>query len=144
MSGFVNDGTAINMGDPSSMRDQGSTRNCIYNAVIKTEPDFVSSRGSLRSVQPYNTYMRRDGPTNNGFYSFGGSKPYRIEAQQGKHLLNPYLIDYDNNLRNREVITYSKDSLVPVNDYTKNISQSIFSPGALPSNKFIDKQHRAQ
>ena len=52
--------------------------------------------------------------------------------------------DYDGNVRDREVIIYAKDKLELVNDYTKNISQSIFSPGVLPSSKFLDKQYRAQ
>ena len=35
MEGFMSDGTAVNMGDPNSMRDQGSTRNAVYNGQIK-------------------------------------------------------------------------------------------------------------
>ena len=31
MQGFMSDGTALNMGDPNSMRDQGGTRNAVYN-----------------------------------------------------------------------------------------------------------------
>lgn len=35
MPGYMSDGTAVNMGDPSSMRDQGQTRNAVYNGAIK-------------------------------------------------------------------------------------------------------------
>lgn len=35
MDGFMSDGTALNMGDPNSMRDQGQTRNAVYNGQIK-------------------------------------------------------------------------------------------------------------
>jgi len=55
-------------------------------------------------------------------------------------VLNPVFTDYDGFERNREVIMYPKDSLARVQDYTKNISQSIFSPGVLPSNKLLLKQ----
>lgn len=34
LKGYMSDGTAVNLGDPSSMRDQGSTRNCVYNGRI--------------------------------------------------------------------------------------------------------------
>ena len=44
----------------------------------------------------------------------------------------------------REKITYRKDKLEFVNDYTKNISQAIFSPGVLPSNKLLERQNAAQ
>ena len=39
----------------------------------------------------------------------------------------------------REKIIYRKDKLEFVNDYTKNISQAIFSPGVLPSNKLLER-----
>ena len=38
MGGYVSDGSAFNLGDPSSMRDQGMPRNCVYTATIKPEP----------------------------------------------------------------------------------------------------------
>lgn len=43
MNGYMGDGTAVNMGDPSSMRDQGMPRNCIYNAIINSEPDLMTN-----------------------------------------------------------------------------------------------------
>ena len=49
---------------------------------------------------------------------------------------NSMISNYGNE---REQIIYRKDKLELVNDYTKNISQAIFSPGVLPSNKFIER-----
>ena len=49
---------------------------------------------------------------------------------------NSMISNYGNE---REQIIYRKDKLEFVNDYTKNISQAIFSPGVLPSNKFIER-----
>lgn len=34
LKGFISDSTAVNMGDPSSMTDQGMTRNAIYRIEI--------------------------------------------------------------------------------------------------------------
>ena len=57
------------MCDPSSMRDQGITRNAIYVANIQWTPDKKKNK--------YNAYLRRDGATNNGFYSYGGKTGVR-------------------------------------------------------------------
>ena len=120
-------------------------RNCVYTAVIKPESGLMGSTTSSfgGSQRKYNSFLRRDGPTNNGFYSFGGNKQIRSEAKQGRHVLNPVFTDYDGAERDRDVIIYRKDKLERVTDYTKNISESIFSPGVLPSNKFIEKQQAA-
>ena len=139
----MSDGSAFNLGDPSSMRDQGMPRNCVYTAVIKPEAGLMGSTQSSFGVKSYNSFLRRDGPTNNAFYSFGGSKQMRSEAKQGKHVLNPVFTDYDGTERDRDVIIYRKDKLERVTDYTKNISESIFSPGVLRSNKLIEKQQAA-
>ena len=47
MDGFMSDGTALNMGDPNSMRNQGPTRNAIYNGQI----EFNEQKAMARS--PY-------------------------------------------------------------------------------------------
>ena len=99
----MSDSTALNMGDPSSMRDQGQTRNAVYNGKIK----FNESKSMNRL--PYQTFLRRDGPQNNTFYSFGGSKYIRDETDRSEHLLNPAFRDYDGNIVPREVIVYRKD-----------------------------------
>lgn len=44
MEGFMNDGTALNMGDPNSMRDQGQTRNAVYNGGINFNASKSMSR----------------------------------------------------------------------------------------------------
>ena len=88
MDGFMSDGTALNMGDPNSMRNQGPTRNAIYNGAIQ----FDEQKAMARS--PYKQFLRRDGPQNNTFYSFGGAKMIREETEQD-HLLNPLFRDYD-------------------------------------------------
>ena len=134
MQGFVSDGTALNMGDPNSMRDQGQTRNAVYNGAIK-----YNSHKSERSV-PYKTFLRRDGAQNQSFYSFGGSKMIREETEGRGHLLNPAFKDYDGKVVSRDVITYSKDYNKRVTDYTKNVSQSIFSPGELQDYGYVTKQ----
>lgn len=67
--------------------------------------------------------MRRDGPSNNTFYSFGGKKMIRDETEaEENHLLNPIFRDYDGKVVDRDVIIYRKDLNQRVMDYTKNIS----------------------
>ena len=120
------------MCDPSSMRDQGITRNAIYVAKVEWSPE--------RKAKPYETFLRRDGASNNAFYSFGGSKGMRSSTCNSNIVLNPVLRDFDDNVRSRDVITYVKDPLQKVQDYTKNISQSIFSPGIIPKQeKFLSR-----
>ena len=133
----MSDGTAVNLCDPNSMRDQGQTRNAVYNGHIR----FSEAKSASRL--PYNQFLRRDGPSNNSFYSFGGSKYIRDETERNQHLLNPIFKDYDGNVVPRDVIVYRKDYNQRVQDYTKNISESIFSPGELPNNyDFVEKKKR--
>ena len=56
MNGHVSDGTALNLGDPSSMRDQGGVRNCVYTGAVS----FNESKSMERL--PYKQFLRRDGP----------------------------------------------------------------------------------
>ena len=56
MQGHVSDGTALNLGDPSSMRDQGGVRNCVYRGAVT----FNDSKSMERL--PYRQFLRRDGP----------------------------------------------------------------------------------
>ena len=48
MEGFMSDGTAVNLCDPNSMRDQGQTRNAVYNGHIR----FSEAKSASRL--PYN------------------------------------------------------------------------------------------
>ena len=133
MPGFMSDGTALNMGDPNSMRDQGTTRNAVYNGQIR----FSSSKSMNRL--PYRQFMRRDGPSNNTFYSFGGSKMIRDETERQEHVLNPIFRDYDCKVGTHDApVVFRKDLNQRVMDYTKNISEPIFSPGELPAG-YIDR-----
>lgn len=77
--------------------------------------------------------MRRDGPSNNTFYSFGGRKFIRDETDRKDHILNPIFRDYDGNVGTHEApVIFRKDLNQRVNDYSKNISDTIFSPAVLP------------
>ena len=111
----MNDGTALNMGDPNSMRDQGQTRNAVYNGGI----NFNESKSMQR--KPYKQFLKRDGASNNTFYSFGGSKFIRDETEQ-EHLLNPVFRDYNGKVVPQDAVIFRKDLNYRVSDYTKNIS----------------------
>ena len=89
----------------------------------------------------YNAFLRRDGASNNGFYSFGGKVGVRGASSDQHMKLNPVFRDYDGNIRDRDLTIYPKDPLQRVQDYTKNISQSIFSPGCIvKEQKFLGRQ----
>lgn len=91
---------------------------------------------------PYKSFIRRDGPSNNTFYSFGGSKFIRGETEKNEHVLNPIFRDYDGKVFDQDVVVIHKFKNQYVSDYTKNISQSIFSPGELKNYGFVNKQKR--
>jgi len=129
MQGYMSDGTAINMGDPSSMRDQGQTRNAIYNVNITDR--LTSSQSNFKS-KPYSEFLNRDAAANNCYYSFGGNRSVHAVVS-GKGVYNPLLSAARFSQPASNSIVYRKDPLERVNDYTKNISQSIFSPGDLPA-----------
>ena len=58
------------------MRDQGLTRNAIYSAKIVDYDESQSRFSSLGKSGKlrYSEFLRRDGPTNNSFYTFGGRR----------------------------------------------------------------------
>ena len=42
--------------------------------MVKPEFDSAGRARSSDGFRSYNAFLRRDGPTNNSFYSFGGNK----------------------------------------------------------------------
>lgn len=102
------------------MQDQGITRNAEYGSYINWQAE--------PNPKPYDAFLRRDGTTNNTFYSFGGSKKLRHAMKDKRTMVNPVFRS-----RGRCNSVIYKDPLEKVQDYTKNISQSIFSPGVLPN-----------
>ena len=71
---------------------------------------------------------------NNTFYSFGGQTPIKsaFKHQNNIDVFNRTFTSINESVRGqtpREVRVINKKPNVHMNDYTKNISQSIFSPG---------------
>ena len=112
----MSDSTAVNMGDPSSMTDQGCTRNAVYNVNIS---ENVGSR-RLKSI-PYKSYLNRDDRQNHGQYSFGGQRPINNVIPKDE-LMHSVLKTASNSKVASDGFIYRKDPLQRVNDYTKNIS----------------------
>ena len=86
MSAFINDSTYLVASDPNTMRDQGSTRNAIYN--IKVEGD-LNSRYKPNFSTRLNTMIDTNScinasknikkeTLNRSFYSFGGNTPIKV------------------------------------------------------------------
>ena len=60
-------------------------------------------------------------------------------------MVNPVFNDYDGTMRETQFTVYPKDPLQRVQDYTKNISEGIFSPGVIPNQKkFIKTQYKLE
>lgn len=80
----MNDSTYLNACDPNSMRDQGISRNAVYNADIVPIRmlDTKSSTFSSSTKKPYVQFLNRDGLINKTFYSFGGKRSMRKAAQK--------------------------------------------------------------
>jgi hypothetical protein len=127
LKGFMNDGTAVNASDPSSMQDQGITRNAMYHVEIV---DY-DTRHSISTNSLYNSFLHRDNAKNHGQYSFGGRSQVRNVIPTKEKLYNDFLESTASSRPKDDHIVYRKDPLQKVSDYTKNISQSIFSPGLL-------------
>ncbi len=111
------------------MRDLGVFRNAEYTVnyqPVKSKQDGFSGK--------YESYLLPSGrPTNNTFYAFGGKSNIN-QAKGRENVLSPKL------LTNSELSTISRGktlkilkspALERVVDYTKNISEGIFSPASL-------------
>ena len=129
LNGFMSDGTATNVSDPSSMCDQGGTRNAVYHVEI-IDQDTRMPKRSASSQGMYRSFLNRDGTKNHAHYSFGGSSKVKTVIP-GHDMHNEFLASASGSLPNEQFTTYFKEPLQRVNDYTKNISQNIFSPGLL-------------
>ena len=128
------DSSYMNAGDPNSMRDNGATRNCAYIAQIG-EP-FSKTFSHLRSTSKpdYSGYLipkSINTQTNNTFYSFGGSKMIN-NVRFDNEMVAPVLLPNQAVYSQRPCDIIREHNINRVNDYTKNISESIFSPGVLP------------
>lgn len=64
------------------------------------------------------------------------------EETEKDHLLNPIFRDYDGHVIPQHAVVYKKDHNQRVTDYTKNISQSIFSPGELLHYKVVNRDSK--
>lgn len=143
MKGYMIDSTYTNACDPNSMRDNGAVRNCVY--VSKVNPDTTTAAEyAEKRTQKHQSYDRFLVPTavsNKTFYSFGGKKNVRKEnVFYTDDLVTPQLLHNDTLMRRERSNAYPKVRNELVNDYTKNISQSIFSPGIV--NKDMVPEHQ--
>lgn len=118
------------MSNPNTMIDQGQTRNAIYSVEIS---DFDNQQDLARSMA-YIQFLHRDNSKNHNVYSFGGRSTVKsVIPKKGMH--NDFLESTASSIPKSDYIVYFKDPLQKVNDYTKNISQSIFSPCLLPADR---------
>ena len=68
---------------------------------------------------------------NQTFYSFGGKTPIRTSLSKGPVVNATFstIADQYSPVKEEPIRVIKKDLLVKVQDYTKNISQEIFTPG---------------
>ena len=111
------------------MRDLGVYRNAEY--TVKYQP-MKSMQDDLNSK--YERYLVPSGrPTNNTFYAFGGKS--NINQAKGREtVLSPKLLtnsELNTTSRGKSLKILKSPALERVVDYTKNISEGIFSPASL-------------
>lgn len=149
--GYMNDGTATNPSDPNSMSNKGGIRNSVYNIQLMGQPDVKQGvySASLNHADP--------GNMNQTFYSFGAQHTNirghfdTPEKSEYAKLLNKHFADIQVNTVVRDSsfedlqaramssaesrahrdkkVNFAMTPNVAMNDYTKNISENIFSPG---------------
>lgn len=157
---YMLDSTYLVASNPNSMRDQGPCRNAEYYFRPSTsdgrEDGFSASGFATFSYQnPQHSrrqFVKSKGNKqvqdvldhkNRGVYSYGGNT--KIGARFHHKNANHALVDYEptfSRTANRwtKSVDSSKQPITKelhhrVNDYQKNISQSIFSPGMTIENK---------
>ena len=125
----MNDSTYTNACDPNSMIDQGGVRNLVYNIKLDGQPPVDSDTYSKALVPPESM--------NKSFYSFGGQHS-NIGNQLGTSLNSDgsasQMIDNKfKDIKNLQIGTNLHQVYRPpitiMNDYTKNISSPMFTPG---------------
>ena len=151
----MNDGTGTNPSDPSSMVNQGLVRNSVYNIHFGGQPyiDKTVKQGNFGQHDP--------GYLNKSFYAFGAKNTNvrdhfnpaanSLDASEYAALLNKKFENIKlkttgnekakvEDKRNKSLSRYQNNSVEKVpnaamNDYTKNISESIFTPGLYSQEK---------
>lgn len=118
------DSTYLTASNPNTMCDTGNTRNCEYTAKI--EPASPFDKGAKRDN--YERYLVPNNHSNKTFYSFGGKKSIKTE-RHGHEMVSLQLLPNEEVQRRTRQSVYPKLRNELVNDYTKNISNFIFSPG---------------
>lgn len=134
MKGYMLDSTYTNASDPNSMRDQGAVRNCQYVGKVNEDKTTADEYAKKRTAkhQSYDRYLVPTANSNKTFYSFGGKKSVRKDnVFYQDDLVTPQLLHNDTLMRRQRENPYPKLRNELVNDYTKNISQCIFSPGVV-------------
>lgn len=120
------DSTYVNAADPNSMRDLGQTRNAVYSWGIGQHVPKTQSASYSKFLVP------KSKPTNNTFYSFGGKST--MNEFRDNEVVAPALLSNSVHLttNNRHAVReFNTPQIQRVMDYSKNVSQSIFSPGTL-------------
>lgn len=120
------DSTYSNAADPNSMRDLGMTRNAEYTFQIPTKDQAPHDKPA------YSKYMvPRGKPTNNTFYSFGGHSSMMGKPQDNE-VVSMHLLSNSKHLQTNTrypVREFNVPQVQKVMDYSKNVSENIFSPG---------------
>ena len=121
------DSTYVNASDPNSMRDLGQTRNAVYTWHAD------NTRVSHSASKSYNKFLvPKTKPSNHTFYSFGGRSG--INEFRDNEVVAPTLLSNSQHLQTNArypVREFHVPQVQKVMDYSKNVSQSIFSPGTL-------------
>lgn len=132
------DSTYMVASNPNTMRDQGQCRNAEYHFVPKTDQYGSSMANTFNANKSVQSQVGKTFMKNKDGYSFGGKTKFgnmyhHTSAYTG--FVDPAGASCASNKRFSKSIDegtasiYNREYNQKVNDYTKNISQEIFSPG---------------
>ena len=127
----MNSGTGTNPSNPNSMMDQGYSRNAVYNINCKQIPEVS------KVVYSKALGVHDKGLNNQTFFSFGSRntnfKNHMLKTSDQRALnttmasLKKHFTKSKDMASNDELLKHHPTALM--NDYTKNMSQGIFTPG---------------
>lgn len=155
---YMLDSSYLVASNPNSMRDQGPCRNAEYDFTPSIDADGLSGLGNTAysytswqsPQQARKQYIKGRGNKsvqgvldykNKGVYSYGGKtkiggRLHHKKANSGFDDLNQNYLDTMNKWSqsiDSASPTIERDYNQRVNDYSKNVSQTIFNPGLVSS-----------
>lgn len=169
---YMLDSSYVQGANPNSMRDQGICRNAVYNfdpclenqeqaeglnSFYNGQPEYMSSSYEFKGERERQGYLKSQHGDkeaqgvieypNQDLYSFGGKTRIHTAAKEAELPLDEQASNGFNYFQSAKGDTnipvgVDKEYHEQVNDYQKNISNGIFSPGLSIEQYIVNRQER--